>query len=95
MAFNLPPRPGTFNSGIPISDPSSSTSFVPGLNPARNLYNRFWAWREQLALPNPGNAENLQKEVKGKHIPCNNLFLKCLDPSANSYAAHKLHVRRC
>jgi hypothetical protein len=71
MAFNLPPRPGTYSAGIPVSPSSSepsSPSFLPGLTPVRNFYNRFWAWREQRGLPNPGSAENLQKEVKGGFI---------------------------
>ncbi|KIM33684.1 hypothetical protein M408DRAFT_14314 [Serendipita vermifera MAFF 305830] len=69
MAFNLPPRPGTYNAGIPISDPSSSSSsFLSSLGPVRTVYDRFWGWRQSLGLPNPGNAENLQKEVKATQL---------------------------
>lgn len=67
MAFNLPARPGSLDTpiSVPITSIQPSSSPVTGpLSPAVNLYNRFWAWRKALDLPNPGTVENLTKEVK-------------------------------
>ncbi|CCM02073.1 uncharacterized protein FIBRA_04150 [Fibroporia radiculosa] len=49
-----------------IDVPSSSPSLLPppSGSPLANLYNRLASWRRSLELPNPGTAENLQKEVK-------------------------------
>lgn len=33
-------------------------------SPITNAYNNFSAWRSGLDLPQPGNVENLTKEIK-------------------------------
>ncbi|KAG8813976.1 translocase of outer mitochondrial membrane [Serendipita sp. 401] len=69
-SFNLPPKPGSPLSISPpvLSQDEPSSSLPTAFNPAVNLYNRFWSWRKTLELPNPGNAENLTKEVKSTHL---------------------------
>jgi mitochondrial import receptor subunit TOM40 len=67
MSFSLPPRPGSLDIAVPApktvpDEPSGALSRPFG--PVASLYNRFWSWRKGLELPNPGNAENMQKEVK-------------------------------
>jgi mitochondrial import receptor subunit TOM40 len=40
-------------------------AYLAPVSPFIGLYNGFASWRSSLGLPNPGTAENLQKEVKG------------------------------
>jgi len=47
----------------PVVQPSKSA-----FSSLTNIYSRFSAWRDSLGLPNPGTAENLQKEVKSTHL---------------------------
>jgi hypothetical protein len=68
MSLSLPPRPGSLEIAVPapkVVPDSPPSALSRTLGPAASLYNRFWAWRKGLDFPNPGNAENLQKEVKG------------------------------
>jgi len=54
-------------SAIPVSEKPASHSlptFLAPVSPLVNAYSRFSQWRTALDLPNPGTAENLQKEVK-------------------------------
>lgn len=54
-------------SAAPISEKPSTRplpAYLAPVSPLVGVYNRFNYWRTALELPNPGSAENLQKEVK-------------------------------
>jgi hypothetical protein len=54
---------------VPVSEKPSTSglpSYLFPLQPLANVYGRYSAWRSSLGLPNPGTAENLQKEVKSE-----------------------------
>jgi mitochondrial import receptor subunit TOM40 len=62
-------------SSVPVTVPAPAPAFpqyekpvLPGylapISPLANAWSRFSYWRTALALPNPGTAEGLQKEVK-------------------------------
>jgi mitochondrial import receptor subunit TOM40 len=45
--------------------PPSKSAYLNVISPLTNAWNRYSEWRTGLGLPNPGTAEQLQKEVKG------------------------------
>jgi mitochondrial import receptor subunit TOM40 len=63
----------TKTSAVPptlVAQPSSSllSPLASLASPLTSTYSKFNAWRTGLGLPNPGIAENLQKEVKQTHL---------------------------
>ncbi|KAG8998574.1 hypothetical protein FRB90_012278, partial [Tulasnella sp. 427] len=49
----------------PAPSSSASSSFLSTIaSPITGLATRFGSWKAGFNLPNPGTAENLQKEVK-------------------------------
>lgn len=49
----------------PAPAPAASSSILGSVaSPFTSLYSRFSNWKSSFDLPNPGTAENLQKEVK-------------------------------
>ncbi|KAF8636595.1 hypothetical protein AX17_003405 [Amanita inopinata Kibby_2008] len=58
------------SSDAPLDNHASSTpESSKGLfSPFSNAYHRFSQWRTELGLPQPGNVESLQKEVKTTHL---------------------------
>jgi len=49
--------------------PSSSRGFLStAVSPFTSVYDRFQQWRISLGLPNPGQVEDIQKEVKFTHL---------------------------
>ncbi|KAK2466907.1 hypothetical protein APHAL10511_001165 [Amanita phalloides] len=49
-------------------DPYASLPSKSFFTSISTVYNRFASWRSALGLPQPGNVENLQKEVKTTHL---------------------------
>jgi hypothetical protein len=76
---------------LPVEDSHASTSKSQGgfiastFSPVTSLYSRFAQWRASLGLPNPGQVEDIQKEVKSAPFPILDKpsahFSLCSDPS--------------
>jgi len=62
---------GKLSGGVEVlpSKQQTSTSVVsPTFSPVASLFDRFSRWRASFGLPNPGQVEDLQKEVKLTHL---------------------------
>jgi mitochondrial import receptor subunit TOM40 len=51
---------------IPSEQPPSKSAYLSAISPLTRAWNRYSEWRTSFDLPNPGSAEQLQKEVKGE-----------------------------
>jgi mitochondrial import receptor subunit TOM40 len=48
----------------PSEPPPSKSAYLDAISPLTNAWNRYSEWRTSFGLPNPGQVEQLQKEVK-------------------------------
>ena len=75
------------SSSTPDASSGSHASFLPAsggfFSSIARAYDRFFAWRTGLGLPQPGNVESLQKEIKSASNLFTIAFFACPDiPSA-------------
>jgi mitochondrial import receptor subunit TOM40 len=59
----------------PSEQPRPKSAYFTAISPLTNAWNRYSDWRSSFGLPNPGTAEQLQKEVKGDLFSLINTFL--------------------
>jgi mitochondrial import receptor subunit TOM40 len=55
---------GNLSVPAPSEQPTPKSAYLSAISPLTNVWNRYSEWRTGFGLPNPGQVEHLQKEIK-------------------------------